>query len=84
MSFCGLTKGISPKICILCVRVKINKRLFGPVCVWISSERLWFVWTCLCLDLFRKVVVCLDLFVFGSLQKGCGLWILSCDFVPHN
>ena len=29
MSFCGLIKGISPKICILCVRVKINKRLFG-------------------------------------------------------
>ena len=19
-----------------------------------------------------------------SLQKGCGLWTLSCDFVPHN
>ena len=21
---------------------------------------------------------------FLSLQKGCGLWTLSCDFVPHN
>ena len=33
MSFCGLTKGISPKICILCVRVIINKRFvlfFNP------------------------------------------------------
>ena len=35
MSFCGLIKGISPKICILCVRVKINKRSFEPFCVWI-------------------------------------------------
>ena len=26
MLFCGLIKGISPKICIPCVRVKINKR----------------------------------------------------------
>ena len=28
MSFCGLIKGISPKISILCVRVKINKCSF--------------------------------------------------------
>ena len=28
MSFCGLIKGISPKMSILCVRVKINKRSF--------------------------------------------------------
>ena len=35
MSFCGLTKGISPKICILCVRVIINERSFEPFCVWI-------------------------------------------------
>ena len=28
MSFCGLTKGISPQICILCVRVILN--LFCP------------------------------------------------------
>ena len=27
-SFCGLIKGISPKICILCARVKRNKRTF--------------------------------------------------------
>ena len=27
MSFCGLIKEISPKICILCVRVKISVRL---------------------------------------------------------
>ena len=33
--FCGLIKGISPKICILCVRVKISKRLFEPCGVWI-------------------------------------------------
>ena len=26
VSFCGLIKGISPKFCLLCVRVKINKR----------------------------------------------------------
>ena len=35
MSFCGLIKRISPKICIPCVRVKINKRSFEPFCVWI-------------------------------------------------
>ena len=40
MSFCGLIKGISPKICILCVRVKINKRSFEPFCVWILSPEL--------------------------------------------
>ena len=28
-------KGIYPKICILCVRVKINKRSFEPFCVWL-------------------------------------------------
>ena len=33
MAFCGLIKGISPKICILSVRVKINKRSFEPFCV---------------------------------------------------
>ena len=35
VSFCGLTKGISPKICILCVSVKINKRSFEYFCIWI-------------------------------------------------
>ena len=39
MSFCGLIKGISPKMCILCVRVKINKRSFEPFCVWTLHER---------------------------------------------
>ena len=32
-----LHKGISPKICILCVRVKINKRSFEPFCVRVVS-----------------------------------------------
>ena len=31
--FCGLIKGIPPKMCILCVPVKINKRSFEPFCV---------------------------------------------------
>ena len=35
MSFCGLIKGISPHICILCVTVKINMCLnffvFGSI-----------------------------------------------------
>ena len=35
MLFCGLTKGISLKICILCVCVIINKHSFEPFCVWI-------------------------------------------------
>ena len=39
-SYCGLIKRISPKICILCVRVKINKRSFEPFCVWISQVPL--------------------------------------------
>ena len=30
-----LDKGISPKMCILCIRVKINKRSFEPFCIWI-------------------------------------------------
>ena len=38
MSFCGFIKEISPKICILCVRVKINKRSFEPFCVWILCQ----------------------------------------------
>ena len=33
VSFYGLIMGVSPKICILCVRVKINKRSFEPFCV---------------------------------------------------
>ena len=28
MSFCGFIKEISPKMCVLCVRVQINKRSF--------------------------------------------------------
>jgi len=39
VSFCGLTKWISPKICILCVSVKINKRSFESFCVWIHYLR---------------------------------------------
>ena len=30
LKFCGLIKGMSPKMCTLCVRVKINKRSFVP------------------------------------------------------
>ena len=30
VSFYDLTKGIAPKMCILCVRVKINKRSYEP------------------------------------------------------
>ena len=40
VSYCGLTQGISPEICILCVRVIINKRSFEPfscVCVFGST-----------------------------------------------
>ena len=40
MSFCGLIKWISPKMCILCVRVKINKRSFEPFYVWILFRTL--------------------------------------------
>ena len=40
VSFCGLIKGISPKNCILCVHVKINKHLFEPFCVLIQNYRL--------------------------------------------
>ena len=40
MSFCGLIKGISREICILCVRVKISKRSFEPF---------------LCLDLIKGI-----------------------------
>ena len=36
--FCGLIKRISPKMCIPCVRVKINKRSFKPFCVWILFQ----------------------------------------------
>ena len=47
MSFCGLIKEISLKMCILCVRVKINKRSFEPFCVWVSPFMLVFVSTCI-------------------------------------
>ena len=40
MSFCGLIKRISPKICILCVRVKMNKRSFKPFFVFGSCFRM--------------------------------------------
>ena len=33
-----MRKRISPKICILSVRVKINKRSFEPFCVWIFQN----------------------------------------------
>ena len=36
--FFSLIKEISPKICTLCVRVKINKRSFESFCVWILQE----------------------------------------------
>ena len=36
--FVALPKGISPKICILCVCVKIYKRSFEPFCVWIQKR----------------------------------------------
>ena len=48
MWFCSLTKGISPKICILCVRVIINKRSFEPF---------------LCLDLLFFLLLLLFFFV---------------------
>ena len=31
--FCGLIKVIPPKMCIMCIHVKINKRSFEPFCV---------------------------------------------------
>ena len=37
VSFCGLIKEISRKMCILCVRVQINKRSFQPFCVGIYA-----------------------------------------------
>ena len=41
VSCCGLIKGISPQICILCVRVKINKRSFRKkkLCLDLVLER---------------------------------------------
>ena len=40
MSYCALINGISPKMCMLCVRVKINKRSFEPfLCVFELAKR---------------------------------------------
>ena len=36
--FVAWRKGISPKICLLCVRVMIDKRSFAPFCVWIQFK----------------------------------------------
>ena len=47
MSFYGLTKGISLKICILCVCVKSIKRLFGTFCVSIMFN--WELTKTLCM-----------------------------------
>ena len=49
MSFCGLTNGISPKICILCVRVIINKCSFEPFCVWILTKDEF-----VCVGMYKK------------------------------
>ena len=47
MSFCGLTKGISPKICILCDRVIMNKRSFELfLCLDLSWNQLHFLDGC--------------------------------------
>ena len=58
MSFCGLINGMSPKSCILCVRVKINKRSFEPFCFLILEDFSG----CYCLIsfecMFITVVVC--------------------------
>ena len=54
MSFCSLTKGISPKSCKLCVCVIINKRSFEPF---------------MCLDfvvVLVVVVVVVVVFCFGG------------------
>ena len=79
MSFCGLTKRISSKICILSVHVKINKRSFEPLCVWIWGFCL-FISFCLSLWLlffvcffFVCLFVCFLLFVlflFFSVSRG--------------
>ena len=43
--FFGLIKGISPKICIVRVRVKSYKRSFEPFCVWIWLDKcLHILW----------------------------------------
>jgi len=45
--FCGLIKGISLKMYILCVRVKIKKHLFESFCVWIFKKTTGkkIIWT---------------------------------------
>jgi len=40
VSFCGLIKAISTKLCVLCVRIKINNRSFEPFCVRIVMTSL--------------------------------------------
>ena len=59
MSFCGLTKGISPKMCILCVRVKINKHSFEPFCVWflftITSLAVFVKFMCISCHFCQKI-----------------------------
>ena len=62
MSFCGLIKGISPKLCILRVRVEINKRSFEPFCVWICGVELGLVASGLMTDVVNR---CLE---FGGLR----------------
>ena len=93
MSFCGLTKGISPKICILCVRVIISKRSFEPFCVWILFRTLevilFQILACsdceyiflVCSDCKRLFCVCMfrlwTHFFYGMLR----LWThFSCTF----
>ena len=39
MSFCSLTKGITPKICRLCACALINSVLLNLLCVWILFQK---------------------------------------------
>ena len=56
VSFCSLTKGISPKICILRVHVKINKPSFEPFLC------LGHVTRCIChYDHAARVASCIGL-----------------------
>ena len=86
MSFCGLTKGISQRICILCVRVIINKRSFEPFCVWIfllsvckhSSLLLHWFSNCCSWDFTPQTSLFLDLAYL--INKICLFQVLGSQF----
>ena len=92
MSFCRLTKGITPKICRLCVCVIINKRPLEPfMCLYLVKiqfnrlgckssflfSTLYYVFVLAPTDL---IILCILCYVFVFVPTHL-TYILYCEYV---